>query len=141
MAKRTTKSRPQDKEELQLRGAPALAPLQDSEERVVLSENNEEVRELPEWIPVLALRDVVIYPYMIFPVLVGRESSLGSVSAAVGREGYLVLVAQKDAQEDEPKPDALYQFGTLAKVVRTIRLPNGLMKVLVDAPDQPMPLE
>src|SRR5438309_10721657 len=119
MAKRTTrKASREQKEELQLREAPISAPSENGEERVILSENNEEVREIPEWIPVLALRDVVIYPYMIFPVLVGRESSLGSVSAAVGRERYLFLVAQKDSMEEDSKPDSLYQFGTLAKVVR-----------------------
>ncbi|HET6401262.1 MAG TPA: endopeptidase La [Candidatus Kapabacteria bacterium] len=110
-------------------------------ERIVPSPPGEMVRELPEWVPVLALRDVVIYPFMIFPVLVGRESSLGSVTAAIGRERYLFLVAQRDATQEEPKADELYQFGTLAKVVRIIRLPNGLMKVLVDGLDQAMATE
>src|SRR5581483_7289857 len=86
------------------------------QERIVPSESNEALREIPEWVPVLALRDVVIYPYMIFPVLVGRESSLGSVTAAIGRERYLFLVAQRDASQEEPKTDDLYNFGTLAKV-------------------------
>jgi ATP-dependent Lon protease len=141
MAKRTSKKSQAETEELQMREAVIPAASENGEERVVLSEHNEEVRDVPEWVPVLALRDVVIYPYMIFPVLVGRESSLGSVSAAVGRERYLFLVAQKDSKEDEPKADALYQFGTLAKVVRIIRLPNGLMKVLVDGLEQAMALE
>src|SRR5579883_2512883 len=112
-----------------------------AEERVVLSDSHEPVIDIPEWVPVLALRDVVIYPYMIFPVLVGRESSLGSVTAAIGRERYLFLVAQRDAQQEEPKPDELFRFGTLAKVVRIIRLPNGLMKVLVDGLEQAMAME
>ena len=120
------------------RHAPQIAA---QEERPLPSTNNEQVRELPEWVPVLALRDVVIYPYMIFPVLVGRESSLGSVTAAIGRERYLFLVAQRDATQEEPKTDELYQFGTLAKVVRIIRLPNGLMKVLVDGLEQAMATE
>ncbi len=112
-----------------------------AEEHIIPSNSNEVVREIPEWIPVLALRDVVIYPYMIFPVLVGRESSLGSVTSAIGRERYLFLVAQRDATQDEPKSDELYRYGTLAKVVRIIRLPNGLMKVLVDGLEQAMAVE
>ncbi len=120
------------------RGMPVI---QSPEERILPSESNEIVRDIPEWIPVLALRDVVIYPYMIFPVLVGRESSLGSVTSAIGRERYLFLVAQRDATQDEPKSDELFRHGTLAKVVRIIRLPNGLMKVLVDGLEQAMAVE
>ena len=108
------------------RGAP-LVQATVAEERILPSNSNEIVREVPEWVPVLALRDVVIFPYMIFPVLVGRESSLGSVTSAIGRERYLFLVAQRDATQDEPKSDELYRFGTLAKVVRIIRLPNRLI--------------
>ncbi len=139
MAKSKPTNEPPAKKELtRQRRAPAIPP---KEERPTLSPSTEPVREVPEWVPVLALRDVVIYPYMIFPVLVGRESSLGSVTAAIGRERYLFLVAQRDATQEEPKTDELYQFGTLAKVVRIIRLPNGLMKVLVDGLEQAMATE
>lgn len=106
------------------------------EERIVMSQSSEEVRDIPSPIPVLALRDVVIYPYMIFPVLVGRESSLAATSTAVSRDKYIFLVAQKNSQQEEPRPEDLYQFGTLARIVRIIRLPNGLMKVLVDGLEQ-----
>jgi ATP-dependent Lon protease len=112
-----------------------------AEERAVASQSNEEVREVPEWVPVLALRDVVIYPYMIFPVLVGREQSLTATSTAVSRDHYLFLVAQRDSQEEDPKPEGLYLFGTLARIARIIRLPNGLMKVLVDGLEQVMATE
>jgi ATP-dependent Lon protease len=122
------------------RGAPVVQATV-AEERILPSNSTEVVREVPEWVPVLALRDVAIFPYMIFPVLVGRESSLGSVTSAIGRERYLFLVAQRDATQDEPKADELYRFGTLAKVVRIIRLPNGLMKVLVDGLEQAMAVE
>ena len=119
----------------------AVPVVQVAEERIIPSDSTEVVRETPEWIPVLALRDVVIFPYMIFPVLVGRESSLGSVTSAIGRERYLFLVAQRDATQEEPKSDELFRYGTLAKVVRIIRLPNGLMKVLVDGLEQAMAVE
>ncbi len=142
MAKsKPTKEPPVEQKPRSRQAPPIPAIVTQAAERIVPSPPGEAVRELPEWVPVLALRDVVIYPYMIFPVLVGRESSLGSVTAAIGRERYLFLVAQRDATKEEPKADELYQYGTLAKVVRIIRLPNGLMKVLVDGLDQAIATE
>ena len=95
-----------------------------------------ELAKIPAKIPVLALRDVIIFPYMIFPVLVGRESSLSATMSAMAREKYLFLVAQKNSAVDDPNKDELYHHGTLAKIVRIIRLPNGLVKVLVDGLEQ-----
>ena len=119
-----------------LEAEPAPLEAEPAEELGVASTSNEEVRELPQWVPALPLRDVVIYPYMIFPVLVGRESSLASTSAAIGRDRYLFLVAQRNSRQEEPKSDDLFRFGTLARIIRVIRLPNGLMKVLVDGLEQ-----
>jgi ATP-dependent Lon protease len=96
----------------------------------------EEPIQIPEQVPVLALRDVVIFPYMIFPVLVGRESSLSATNTAMLKEKFIFLVAQKNAAADEPKAEDLYEYGTLARIVRVIRLPNGLVKVLVDGLEQ-----
>lgn len=96
----------------------------------------EEAVSIPDLVPVLALRDVVIFPYMIFPVLVGRESSLSATNAAMLREKFILLVAQKNAAADEPTQEELYEYGTLARIVRVIRLPNGLVKVLVDGLEQ-----
>jgi ATP-dependent Lon protease len=123
-------------EDLRMKEAPQEMTAEHTEERIVMSQSSEEVRDIPGPIPVLALRDVVIYPYMIFPVLVGRESSLAATSTAVSRDKYIFLVAQKNSQQEEPRPEDLYQFGTLARIVRIIRLPNGLMKVLVDGLEQ-----
>ncbi|MBS1904598.1 MAG: endopeptidase La [Bacteroidetes bacterium] len=95
-----------------------------------------DLKNLPHRIPVLALRDVIIFPYMVFPVLVGRESSLSATMSAMARERYLFLVAQKDSAVDEPNKDELYKYGTLARILRIIRLPNGLVKVLVDGLEQ-----
>src|ERR1041385_6499673 len=86
----------------------------------------------PPRLPVLPLRDIVIYPYMIFPVLVGRESSLRAASASVERDKYIFLAAQKNASVEEPSLDDIYQDGTVAKIIQTMKLPNGLMKILVD---------
>ncbi len=87
---------------------------------------------IPRLLPVLPLRDVVVFPYMIFPVLVGRESSLRAVNQALDRDKYIFLVAQKNSLLEEPGVDDLYREGTIAKIVQILKLPNGLMKILVD---------
>src|SRR5437868_4001329 len=71
-------------------------------------DNGVELAPIPAKIPVLALRDVIIFPYMIFPVLVGRESSLSATMSAMAREKYLFLVAQKNSAVDDPHKDELY---------------------------------
>ncbi|TAK64411.1 MAG: endopeptidase La [Bacteroidetes bacterium] len=88
--------------------------------------------KLPTHLPVLTLRDVVVYPYTIFPVLVGRESSLRATYAAMERDKYIFLVAQKNPSVDEPVENDLYREGTLAKITQTLKLPNGLIKIVVD---------
>ena len=92
----------------------------------------ETIDQIPTTLPVLPLRDVVIYPYMIFPVLVGRESSLKAAGAAMERGKNIFLAAQKNAAVDDPGPDDVYRYGTVAKIAQMLRLPNGLMKILVD---------
>ena len=92
----------------------------------------ETIDNIPTTLPVLPLRDVVIFPYMIFPVLVGRESSLRAANEALERGKNIFLVAQKSASIDEPTAEDVYQQGTVAKIIQMLKLPNGLMKILVD---------
>jgi ATP-dependent Lon protease len=92
----------------------------------------ETIDNIPTVLPVLPLRDVVVFPYMIFPVLVGRESSLRAANEALERGKNIFLVAQKSASTDEPTVDDVYQHGTVAKIIQMLKLPNGLMKILVD---------
>jgi ATP-dependent Lon protease len=92
----------------------------------------ETIDNIPTTLPVLPLRDVVVFPYMIFPVLVGRESSLKAANEALERGKNIFLVAQKSAAIDEPTVDDIYQQGTVAKIIQMVKLPNGLMKILVD---------
>jgi ATP-dependent Lon protease len=87
---------------------------------------------IPSSLPVLPLRDVVIFPHMIFPVLVGRDSSLRAAAYALDHNKYLFLTAQKDPLVDDPKQEELYEEGTIARIVQILRLPNNLMKILVD---------
>ena len=87
---------------------------------------------VPTRLPVLPLRDVVVFPYMIFPVLVGRESSLRAVNAALDAEKFIFLSAQKNSVTEDPGAEDIYHEGTVAKIVQILKLPNGLMKILVD---------
>ena len=87
---------------------------------------------IPTILPVLPLRDVVIFPYMIFPVLVGRESSLRAANFALEGDKYIFLAAHQDPSVDEPGADDVYQEGVVAKIIQILKLPNGLLKILVD---------
>jgi ATP-dependent Lon protease len=92
----------------------------------------ETIDNIPTTLPVLPLRDVVVFPYMIFPVLVGRDSSLRAANEALERSKNIFLVAQKNSNIDEPSADDVYQYGTVAKIIQMLKLPNGLMRILVD---------
>ena len=87
-------------------------------------------------LPVLPLRDVVIFPNMIYPVMVGRESSLRAASEALGRDKQILLVTQKNSEVDEPFEEDVYRTGTIASIAQMLRLPNGLMKILVEGETQ-----
>ena len=89
---------------------------------------------LPERVPVLPLRDVVFFPYVVMPLLIGRQSSLQAVEAALATpQRLIILVAQTDPEVQEPKGTELYREGVLARVVQITRLPNGTTKVLFEA--------
>lgn len=90
------------------------------------------VDEIPKVLPVLPLRDNVIYPYMIFPVLVGREQSIRAANFALDNSKYIFLSAQTKANIEEPEEEDIYREGTIAKIIQILKLPNGLMKILVD---------
>ncbi|MEI7812795.1 MAG: endopeptidase La [Ignavibacteria bacterium] len=93
---------------------------------------NSIIDEMPKILPVLPLRDAVIFPYMIFPVLVGREQSIKAANYALENSKFIFLSAQKKASVDEPKKEDIYIEGTVAKIIQILKLPNGLMKILVD---------
>ncbi|MCV2885036.1 endopeptidase La [Aestuariibacter sp. AA17] len=82
--------------------------------------------------PVLALRDVVVYPHMVIPLFVGREKSIRCLEAAMEKDKQIFLVAQKDAGIDEPETDDIYQIGTIATILQLLKLPDGTVKVLVE---------
>ncbi len=90
------------------------------------------IDEIPEILPILPLRDIVIFPYMIFPVLVGREQSINSANYALNNTKYIFLSTQKKSNIEDPSTNDLYSEGTIAKIVQILKLPNGLLKILVD---------
>lgn len=90
------------------------------------------IDNIPEILPILPLRDIVIFPYMIFPVLVGREQSINSANYALDNTKYIFLSAQKKSNIEDPSPNDIYPEGTIAKIVQILKLPNGLLKILVD---------
>lgn len=82
--------------------------------------------------PVLPLRDVVVFPHMVIPLFVGREKSIAALDEATEKDKQLFLVAQKDAGNDNPTPEEMYEVGTLATILQLLKLPDGTVKVLVE---------
>ena len=83
-------------------------------------------------LPLLPLRDVVVYPHMVIPLFVGREKSIEALEAAMSADKQILLLAQKNPADDDPAPEALYQVGTVASVLQLLKLPDGTVKVLVE---------
>jgi len=86
----------------------------------------------PLLLPMLPLRDVVVYPHMVLPLFVGRAKSIAALESAMEGDKYVFLVAQQDASKDDPTVEDLYSIGTTAKVMQLLRLPDGTVKVLVE---------
>jgi len=83
-------------------------------------------------VPLLPLRDIVVFPAMVVPLFIGRERSIAALEHAMGQEKYILLCTQKDARRDEPKESEIYRVGTLAGILQMLRLPDGTVKVLVE---------
>ncbi len=83
-------------------------------------------------LPLLPLRDVVVYPHMVIPLFVGREKSIEALEAAMTGDKQILLLAQKNPADDDPGADGLYRMGTVATVLQLLKLPDGTVKVLVE---------
>ena len=88
--------------------------------------------KIPTQIPVLPLRDVVVYPHMVIPLFVGREKSIVALDIAMNIGKKILLIAQQKADLDDPAPEDLYSVGTLATILQLLKLPDGTVKVLVE---------
>jgi ATP-dependent Lon protease len=87
-------------------------------------------------VPVLPLRDVVVYPHMVIPLFVGREKSIQALDVAMHGDKRIMLIAQKQADVDDPKVEDLYRIGTIATILQLLKLPDGTVKVLVEGIDR-----
>ncbi|MFQ5432427.1 MAG: endopeptidase La [Nitrospinota bacterium] len=87
--------------------------------------------DIPETLPLLPVRDIVVFPYMILPLYVGREASIKAVNEALAGNRMMLLVAQKDQTIDEPKPKDLYRIGTVVSVLRMMKMQDDRIKILV----------
>ncbi len=83
-------------------------------------------------VPMLPLRDIVIFPHMVVPLFIGRERSIHALEYAMGQEKHILLCTQKDPRKDEPRESEVHKFGTLASILQLLRLPDGTVKVLVE---------
>ena len=82
--------------------------------------------------PLLPLRDIVIFPYMMIPVFIGRDKSIKALEQTISNKTHLVLASQKEPKIDDPSPDQIYEIGTLASIVQHLRLPDGTVKTILE---------
>ncbi len=92
---------------------------------------DDKVLEIPESLPMLPVRDIVVFPYMILPLFVGREASIRSVEEALGKNRLIFLASQREITEENPTEETIYQTGTIARIMRMRKLADGRVKILI----------
>lgn len=103
----------------------------DKDDLIKMIEEDENDTNFPEIMPLMPVRDVVIFTDMLLPLFVGREKSVRAVEEAVRKDGFLLLVTQKDPNVENPGQDEMFRIGTVSKVLRMLKLPDGRVKALV----------
>jgi ATP-dependent Lon protease len=103
----------------------------EQEQSIDVIESNDEQLKIPEVLPVLPLRDIVIFPFMIVPLFVQREKSIRAVDQALAESRMIMLVSQRDLDKEEPLTVDLYEVGTVAVIMRMLKLPDGRIRILV----------
>src|SRR5213076_3165709 len=83
-------------------------------------------------VPLLPLRDIIVFPHMVVPLFVGRQKSIKALEEAMNKQKYVLLAAQREAKTNDPSEEDIYRVGTLGTVVQLLRLPDGTVKVLVE---------
>lgn len=96
-----------------------------------LEKQDAEELKIPDELPLLPVRDVVVYPFMIIPLFVGRETSVKAVDSALAGDRMILLATQFEISEEDPPPDKIYGVGTVAMIMRMLKLPDGRVKILV----------
>ncbi len=108
-----------------------------------MSQSSKESRERNELrkLPMMPIRDMVIFPHMMTPFVVGRESSVRALEEALNGERKIFLATQHDARVDEPRADEIFQVGTVGNIVQSVRMPDGNIKVLVEGIERARAIE
>jgi len=103
----------------------------DTVDSIDLIQEDGEPVEIPDILPLLPVRDVVVFTYMVLPLFVGRDKSIRAVDAAMAKDRLLLLSTQSDVEVENPTPDEIYGVGTVAMIIRMFKLPDGRVKILV----------
>jgi len=103
----------------------------DKDDLISIIDEDDKDAEIPRKLPLLPVRDVVIFTDMLLPLFVGREKSVRAVEAAVSKDRFLLLATQKDPGIENPKPDDIFRIGTIGRILRMLKLPDGRVKALV----------
>src|SRR5687768_10698881 len=105
--------------------------IEDFSEKIVEAEIGDPQMQIPSELPVLPLRDIVIYPFMIVPLFVSRDRSIKAVDEALSQNRMIMLVSQKDVDKEEPAQEDLFKVGTVAVIMRMLKLPDGRIRILI----------
>ena len=103
----------------------------DKDDLISIIDEDEKDALIPDTLPLISVRDIVIFTDMLLPLFIGREKSVRAVEEAVEKDGFLFLAAQKDPNIENPNPDQIFKVGTVSKVLRMLKLPDGRVKALV----------
>src|SRR2546426_594029 len=94
--------------------------------------NSDDKKRTSRSLPLLPLRDIIVFPHMVVPLFVGREKSIAALDQAMAKDKEIVLAAQKKAKTNEPTPEDIFPVGTIGVIIQLLRLPDGTVKVLVE---------
>ncbi|MBS1797665.1 MAG: endopeptidase La [Acidobacteria bacterium] len=108
-----------------------MEEIEDFSEKMVDGEISDPQMQIPPELPVLPLRDIVIYPFMIVPLFVSRDRSIKAVDEALSQNRMIMLVSQKDVDKEEPAQEDLFKVGTVAVIMRMLKLPDGRIRILI----------
>ncbi|MBW1614967.1 MAG: endopeptidase La [Deltaproteobacteria bacterium] len=97
----------------------------------ILNFAKEDLDKIPNVMPLLPVRDIVVFADMLFPLFVGRDRAVNAVDEAMSKDNFIFLATQKDSETDDPKADAIFTMGTVCKILRVVKIPNGQTKLLV----------
>ncbi|MDJ0723181.1 MAG: endopeptidase La [Desulfobacterales bacterium] len=103
----------------------------DKDDLVTILDEEDSIPSIPGTLPLMPVRDVVIFTDMLLPLFVGRKKSIRAVEESVGKDGLLLLATQKDPNTEDPQPDEIFEVGTVGRILRLLKLPDGRAKTLV----------